>query len=141
MSFFNRKKRRPYVAIHAISPSSQVRKIIYDSGCKEPERIAGMMGLNPLSEEVSDMEQNDSEIRVARLAPILPVIEAHSYISAQVSAMAYAISAKDEDGDELDPEMLDALTQLFQYVSLSSAISCISTMVDLSLISEGYRNV
>ena len=139
MSIF-RKKKNKNVTVKTISPGVQIRKIIYDSGCKDPELVAELLGLMPLSMEVAEMEEMASDERVGRLGPILPVIEMHSMIAAQISAMSYFATAM-SDGEILpDEETVESLTKLFKYVAYSSAVSCITAMVDLNLIKEGYTN-
>lgn len=135
-----RKKKNKQVTVKTISPGAQIRKIIYDSGVKQPELIAEMLGLTPLSMDVAEMEGSASDQRLAKLAPILPVIEMHSMISAQISAMTYFASAM-EDGDSTpDEEVFEAMTTLFKHVSFSAAVSCMTALVELNLIKEGYAN-
>jgi len=135
-----RKKKTKEVTIKTISPGVQIRKIIYDSGIKQPELIAEMLGLTPLSMDVAEMEESASEERLAKLAPILPVIEMHSMISAQISAMTYFASAMEDGEGTPDEEVFDAMTTLFKHVSFSAAVSCMTALVDLNLIKEGYKN-
>lgn len=140
MKFF-RKKREPTIDTTNLSPTAQIRKIIYDTGCKNPEQVAVLMGLTNLSTDVAEMELNASELRVNRVLPIFPVVESHAMVSAQVSAMSYFHSAM-EDGEEMpEKELINALTQMFNFVSFSSAVSCLAALFDLGLIKEGYENV
>jgi len=141
MSFFKKKKSNNKLKITQLSPKSQMRKIIYDSGCKHPEQVAILMGLGTVSDDVAEMELEASERRVHRLDPILPLIETSALVAAQVSAMAF-IQGEVEDGEEPPgEEVVVALTQMFKIVSIASAVSCMSTLIDLGLIEEGYQNV
>ena len=135
-----RKNKKKSVTIKTISPGAQIRKIIYDSGVKEPEIIAEILGLMPRSNDVAEMEEKASDKRVSKLAPILPLIEMHSMISAQISAMTYFASAVENGGATPDEEVFDAMTLLFKHVSFSAAVSCMAALVDLDVIKEGYLN-
>jgi hypothetical protein len=140
VSFF-RKKHGPNIDITTLSPSAQIRKIIYDTGCKDPEKVALLMGLTNLSNDVAEMEIDASERRINRILPIFPVVESHAMVSAQVSAMSYFNSAVD-DGEEMpEEELVIALTQMFKFVSFSAAVSCLAALFDLGLIKEGYTDV
>ena len=141
MSIFKRKKKKQRgVKVMTLSPSVLIRKVIYDSGCKNPEAIAEHLGLNRVSDDVMEMEVQASDERLSRIMNIMPIIEAHATISAQVSAAAYAVGTQEED-EEVDPAMLDALVLLFKAVSVSSAVSCTAALMDLNLISGEYENV
>lgn len=139
MSFF-RKKKNKVTHVPTVSPASQIRKIIYDSGCKYPEVVANMLGLTGVSEEVAEMEEEASDFRLSKIGPILPIIEMHSLISAQVSAMTYFASAAFDGEEEPAKEILEAMVNLFKFVSFSAAVSCISALVELDLVSERYKN-
>jgi len=136
--FFNKKKQTRKPRITALSAKAQMRKIIYDSGCKFPEEVAIMMGLGTVSDDVAEMETEASERRIQRLDPILSIIETSALVAAQVSAMSF-VRSEIEDG-ETPPgeEVIVALTQMFKIVSIASAISCMSTLIDLGLVMEGY---
>jgi len=140
--FFNRKKKKSIkgIKITQLSAQAQIRKIIYDSGCKNPEQIAKLLGLQAVSEDVAEMEMDASFNRIDRISPIIPIIETGAIVSAQISAMAF-VQSEIEDGEEAPAEeIVVALTQLFKMVSVSSAISCLSTLLDLGIIVEGYTN-
>lgn len=139
MRFFKKKKVNK-IRITQLSPHSQIRKIIYDSGCKNPEKIAEMLGLQAVSEDVAEMELDASFNRIDRLSPILPILETGALVSAQISAMAF-VHSEIEDGEEAPgDDVVIALTQMFKVVSLSAVISCLSTLIDLGIVLEGYSN-
>ena len=138
MSFFKKKKDKK-IKVTQLSPKSQIRKIIYDSGCKNPEQVAVLMGLGSLSDDVAEMEIAASDKRLDRISPIMPIIETSALVSAQVSAMAFIQGEIDDGEDAPSEDVVLALTHMFKIVSISSAISCMSTLVDLGLIKEGYE--
>jgi len=139
MGFF-RKNKKNEIKITALSPTAQIRKIIYDSGCKDPELVAEMLGLTGISDEVAEMEEDASSERIAKIAAILPIIEMHSQISAKISAVSYFASSAEVNEDVPGEDVLEAMIQLFKYVSFSSAVSCVAALIDLNLISGGYLN-
>jgi hypothetical protein len=136
MSWFRRRKRRIETRIIDIPLPILTRQNVYDSIFDDVEKIANKMGLPPISEEVSDMEKEASYRRIARFAPLLPFIDAQADISARVSATAYLITLglEDEDRSMLERE-LDEVISLFKLVSVSAAVSCISTLINLELLS------
>jgi hypothetical protein len=137
MSFFNRKKKK-IITVQTVSASSLMRKLIYDGGCRYPEDIAELVGLNRVSDDVAEMEIEASDLRLDRLIPIMPIIESHAVMSAQISAMSYIHTTMSLDEELPDQEVFESLVNLFRAVSLSASISCLSSMLDLDVISERY---
>jgi len=141
MGLFKKRKRKIKTKIIELRMPVLVRQVIYDSIFDDTEAIANSMGLPPISEEVSDMEQKASESRIAKFGPLLPFIEAHSDIAARVAASAYQLEMIEENPDQtpLIEEDLEHIVNLFKLVSLSSAVSCISTLMGLNLIETSVK--
>lgn len=129
-----RRKRRINTEFIQVPMPVLVRQVVYDSIFHSSEQIAVRMGLPPVSDEVSEMEQRASEERIDRFAALLPFIDAHAEISAQVSTTAYMLELEEEGRSIEDGEGLDELMGLFKLVSMSAAVSCISTLMDLNLL-------
>jgi len=129
VNLFRRKKK---VLVQQVPLPVLIRQVIYDSMMMPPEEIAAHMGLPPVSEEVSEMEERASQDRLTRMAALLPFIDAHADISARIASAAYIID--DEDFDDLPDEKVEQLLELFRLVSLASSVSCVSTLFSLGLI-------
>ena len=129
-----RSKRR--VKVHAVPMPVLIRQAIYDSIFEEhAEEIATMLGLAPVSEDVSEMEAQASTKRISEFAPLMPIIDAHSDIAARIAGAAYMIQAREEGKEDfLSETNVEDLSSLFKLVSMSSAVSCISTLIHLGLI-------
>lgn len=135
MGIFRRRRKKRYDTEFIQVPMPVlVRQVVYDSIFNSSEKIAVMMGLPPVSEEVSEMEQRASEERIDKFAALLPFISAHADIAAQVSATAYVLESEEEGRLVEDSEGLEELTNLFKLVSMSASVSCISTLMDLDLL-------
>jgi hypothetical protein len=130
MRLFKRKKKR--ILVEQVSLPVLIRQVIYDSMLMPAEEIASKMGLPPISEEVSEMEERDSQARLSRMSALLPLIDAHADIAARIASAAYMID--DEDMDALPEDSVEKLTELFRLVSLASSVSCVSTLFSLGLI-------
>ena len=131
------KKEKYDIIDHVVNVSLPIliRQVIYDSIFEDSDEIASMMGLAPISDEVSEMEVRASDERIAQFSALLPFIDAHSDIAAQVACSAYSI----ESGISNNPspgsdEALEELTRLFKLVSMSASVSCISTLMNLGLL-------
>lgn len=134
---FKRKKKKVRVQMKHIPLPILIRQAIYDTMLEPAEGIAVALNLPPISDEVSEMEEQASQARLERFAGLLPLIDSHSDIAARISSAAYFLD--DEDGESvkdfnISEENLDKLTALFKIVALSSTISCVSTLFNLDLI-------
>jgi len=113
-----------------------MRQAIYDSVFDDQaEEIAEMMGLSPISKEVSEMEERDSSERIRKFSALIPLINSHADMSARISASAYIIQAKEEGMNSLiDADNFEDLADLFKTISLSASVSCIATLINLDLL-------
>jgi hypothetical protein len=126
---WNRKRKLKYVT--QVSLPVLIRQVIYDSMLTPPEGIAIAMGLPPISDEVSEMEERASEDRLSKFSALIPFIDSHADIAARIAASAYVLEDADED---IEQEELDSMTRLFRLVSLASSVSCVSTLISLGLV-------
>jgi hypothetical protein len=111
-----------------------IRQVVYDSIFDSSQDISNLMGLPPVSDEVHEMEQRASDDRISRFSGLIPFIDAHADISAQVSTYAYLLEADKDRKEFADEEALEELTKLFKLISMSASMSCISTLMDLGLL-------
>lgn len=136
MGLFNRKKKRKITKLIEIRMPILIRQMIYDSIFDMPEEIASAMGLPPISQEVSEMEEQASVDRLAQFAALVPFLESHADIAARIAATAYSLETVDENLLEgfVEEEHMDTILALFRLVSLSASVSAISTLMDLGLL-------
>lgn len=130
MRFWKQKPKR--VLVEQVSLPVLIRQVIYDSMLTPAEGIANQLGLPPISDEVSEMEERASEERLSRMSSLLPFIDAHADIAAKIASAAYIL--EDDDGKFIDDEERLSMTSLFRLVSLSASISCVSTLLNLGLV-------
>jgi len=132
---FKRKKPRKMNIVNVSLPVL-IRQAIYDSVFDDQaEEIAEMMGLSPISKEVSEMEERDSSERIRKFSALIPLINSHADMSARISASAYIIQAKEEGMNSLiDADNFEDLAELFKTISLSASVSCIATLINLDLL-------
>lgn len=135
--FWKKKSKAKRVEIKHLPLPVLIRQVIYDTMLMPAEEIANIMGLPPISDDVAEMEERESQKRLERFAKLIPFIDSHADIAARIAASAYMIEDDEEGYGELEKlgvEDLEQLTKLFRLVSLSSSISCVSTLFNLGLI-------
>jgi hypothetical protein len=135
--FWKKKSKAKRVQIKQLPLPVLIRQVIYDTMLMPAEEIAYAMGLPPISDDVAEMEERESQKRLERFATLLPFIDSHADIAAKIAASAYMIEDEEEDYNELGKlgiEDVEQLTKLFRLVALSSSVSCVSTLFNLGLI-------
>ena len=135
--FWKKKSQAKRIEIKHLPLPVLIRQVIYDTMLMPAEEIANIMGLPPISDDVAEMEERESQKRLERFAKLIPFIDSHADIAARIAASAYMIEDDEEDYGELEKlgiEDLEQLTRLFRLVALSSSISCVSTLFNLGLI-------
>ena len=130
MRWFRKRKNRFH--FHSVSIPALIRQSIYDTMLNDPRDIAVAMGLPPISEEVSEMEERASDERIGRISVLIPFISSHSDIAANIVSSAYVLDS--DRIEDVSAEELEELTKLFKLVALSATVSGISTLVDLGLV-------
>ncbi len=131
MRFFWKKKKK-HVRVPQVPLTVLMREIVYDTMLTPTEDIAMSMGLPPISPEVADMEEQASQDRLTKIADLLPFIDAHADIAAKIATSAYMLD--EMNTEEILPEQLSQLHHLFKTISLSAAVSCVSTLMNIGLI-------
>jgi len=135
MRFFRRKAKT--FSTTQVPLSVLMREIVYDAMLTPTEGIADLMGLPPISDEVAEMEEQASHDRLSNISELLPFIDAHADIVAKIATSAYIL---DEENDEsMSKEQIDQLNHLFKMVSLSAAVSCVSTLANIGLIESRVK--
>jgi len=138
---FGRKKKRMVVFEDSLNKHIPlpvlIRQTIYDTMLMPAEEIAEAMGLPPISEEVSEMEERASQERLERFAHLIPFIDSHAEVCSKIAIAAYLIEEEDSPKEEkYTDEDVDSLIKMFRLVSLSATMSCLSTLFNLELIQE-----
>lgn len=115
-----------------ISDVSLCRQMLYDA-FQQPEKIAQMLDLPAISEEVEEMEHRAHHTRMEAMAPIMPLLlgqaEFFGRASALMQVQQFGVT------EDLDPEAaVDAATVIFTSIIRASLVSAISSAVDLGVL-------
>lgn len=129
--FFGRRDRAPKNVVHQIPLKAFIRQMVYDSLLDEPERIAAQMGLPPISDDVQEMEHEASEARLTEIQALIPLLDAHSDVAAQMCKAAFKMH---KAGEDLSESELASYQALFKLVSFASTLSAVSTLVEIGAL-------
>lgn len=131
MSWFNNffRKEEP-IQRSEIPFSTIMRWALYDLSIEEPNEIAVILGLSPVSDEGHQKEEDDSEERLKAVDELLPFIDIISELNAKI---VVATQARDSEM-KITEEDLDLMTGLYKLVSFSALVSAFSSGIQLDMI-------
>ena len=136
---FWRKPKAPGRASAALPISVLFHWYCYDTGVSDPNEVAKMVGLAPISEDVAAMELKASDKRIDRVASIVPFLDVMSELNGLVTSKRQATTLRESlDVPEDKMEMIeDHIAATFTLVSLNALISTFSAALELGLITYG----
>lgn len=133
-----RKKRSSEPSIAEIN--SRIRGFLYDAQINDAYEISLILGCGPISSEISEKEEEESEKRINKISHLMPLMYAHAQALSQGS-VEYQRSILSEETAELPPEIWWDSRKLLEQISSAAMMGCISQLVDMGLleIPKRYR--
>lgn len=124
-----KKKERPLKDLVVKSP---LRDFLLDSQVEPVGQYMTLLGLPPMSEEVIEMERRNSDVRVSRIAALLPLI--HDYAHA-ISAASIALRKDQVDGEmDVPEEAWNAGHAVLETAAMTTLIGVLSQFVEMGVI-------
>lgn len=112
----------------------------YDLGIDNPNEVAKLVGLAPVSKEVAEREREESDKRVDRLIPMLSFLQIMAELNGLVSASMQTSFLKEDLS--LPEEQIERLSKhlqdTFAVVSLSALISAFSAALEVGLVAPDH---
>jgi len=131
-----------------IPMSTLVRWYLYDMQVTNGEELAQELDIPLISQEGVEMEQRDSEIRMARVAPyedfVSGISEINSYVINSIQMKNYEKRFEElrESLDHDESEAIDSIIEdsivLFNQISLAASLFTLSAGFAIGLFQEGY---
>lgn len=132
MSWFKRKKKTETdVRVIELTLAGIARQIVHDGVLGDPLDIARRIDLPPLSEDVLEMEEEASHLRLQTIDRYMPLLELHAQVMGEICLASYQISNPER---EMGEEQAEEMETLFRLVSFSSALTSLTLLTDLGLM-------
>jgi hypothetical protein len=99
-----------------------------------------LMGLSPMSDDVAEHEEQDSDARVDKIDHLIPILFAFSTTMAQAAVAHQKAHVEDDLEDEdsifanLPPEIWDSSQTMFTTISMNTLVGAISQLVDMGFL-------
>jgi len=126
------RKNKPITTPTEIN--SRVRGFILDSQIQHAHELTVILGCSPISDEVAEREEEESDKRLQRIDYLTPLIYAHAHLLAE-GAIEYQRSNASEEIAKLPKEIWIESRKTMEQVSMSAVIGSISQLIDMGLLS------
>ena len=136
MKWFKRRSSDPTVA----EINARLRGFILDSQVTDAHDISVILGCGPISEEIAEKEEEESDKRLDKISHLMPMIYAHSQALSQGS-IEYQRTNVPESLQSLPDELWWDSRKLLEQVSSAAIVGSIAQLVDMGLleIPKRYR--
>lgn len=120
--------------------NSRVRGFLLDSQINNALEISAILGCGPISDEVAEKEEEESDKRVSKIAHLMPLLFAHCQ-SLSSGAVEFQRSSMPDGFPELPDEVWWDSRKLLEQVSTAALLGSISQLIDMGLleIPKKYR--
>jgi hypothetical protein len=113
--------------------TSRLRGFLIDSQIQNSHELAVILGCSPLSEELREMEEDESDKRVDRISHLVPLLFAQAHALAE-SSIEYQKSNINKEIDGLTSETWWESRKILEQVAMSALLGSVSQLVDMGLL-------
>lgn len=124
-------KKKPAKSVQSVNVENHIREFLFDCQIPEANEIALALGSPHISRELIEKEETESDLRVAPIEQLFPILEAYAML---ISEGVIAAQKKDTEMDAV-PESFWMLTRkLLEMVSLNILVGTLSQLNDMKFI-------
>ena len=125
------KKKRPKFSIADVSP--KMRAFILDSQIQHAHEISELLGCTPISDDVADKEEHESDKRVERIGYLVPLVYSYARILSEGTVEFQKLNLP-EELEDLPQEIWIESRRMVEQVAFSATIGAISQLLDMGLL-------
>ena len=114
--------------------ANRLRGFILDSQIQNAHELSVILGCSPLSDELQEKEEEESDNRVDKIAPLIPLLYAHAHVLAEGAVEFQRANIKSESLKNLPDEMWWESRKMMEQMALSVLLGSVSQLVDMGLI-------
>jgi hypothetical protein len=136
---FWKKKKSSELVTAALPISTLFHWYCYDLEIENPNALAEILGLSPMSTDVAEMELKASEQRLSNVAYILPFLKVMSDLNGLIASKQQLEVFKEtlDLPEDKESTVEQGLAMTFSLLSLTTLISAFSAALELGLVSKG----
>jgi len=113
--------------------TARLRGFLIDSQIQNAHDLAVILGCSPLSDELKEMEEDESDKRVDRISHLVPLLFAQAHALAE-SSIEYQKSNLTKEIEDLPNETWWESRKVLEQVAMSALLGSVSQLVDMGLL-------
>lgn len=125
-----RKKFRGELTLAEIN--NRIRGFLLDSQIQNAHELAVLAGCTPISDDVADREDEESDKRVEEIAHLIPILYAYSHTMAEAATEYQRANMK--EAAKLPDEVWNFSRKLTEQISMSALLGAVSQLVDMGVL-------
>jgi hypothetical protein len=114
--------------------TNRLRGFILDSQIQNAHELSVILGCSPLSDELQEKEEEESDNRVDKIGSLIPLLYAHAHVLAEGAVEFQRANVKSEALKNLPDEMWWESRKMMEQMALSVLLGSVSQLVDMGLL-------
>jgi hypothetical protein len=128
------KRRKKQSELSLSDISTRLRGFVLDSQIQHAHELSVILGCSPLSEELQEKEEEESDARVERIASLIPLLYAHAHVLAEGAVEFQRSNISSESLKNLPDDMWWESRKMMEQMALSVLLGSVSQLTDMGLI-------
>jgi hypothetical protein len=128
------KRRKKQSELSLSDISTRLRGFVLDSQIQHAHELSVILGCSPLSEELQEKEEEESDARVERIASLIPLLYAHAHVLAEGAVEFQRSNISSESLKNLPDDMWWESRKMMEQMALSVLLGSVSQLADMGLI-------
>jgi hypothetical protein len=126
------KKKKPKSDLSIAEITNRLRGFLLDSQIQNGHELALLVGCSPISDDVADREDEESDKRIEEVAHLIPILYAYSHTMAE-AATEYQRANMDENL-KIPEEIWRFSRKMTEQISMSALLGAVSQLVDMGIL-------
>lgn len=127
-----KRKKKDELTLSEVT--NRLRGFILDSQIQNAHELSVILGCTPLSPELQEKEEEESDNRVERIASLIPLMYAHAHVLAESAVEYQRSNVKSEALKNLPDDMWWESRKMMEQMALSVLLGSVSQLLDMGLI-------
>lgn len=130
MTLFKKNKKKKFTMNDV---TTRIRGFVLDSQIQNGHELSTILGCPPISDDVLEREEQDSDNRIEKISYLVPLLYAHVHLLAE-GAIEYQKASIPEELADIPDEIWSESRKMMEQVSLSAIVGSVSQLVDMGLL-------
>ena len=128
------RKRKKKEELTLADVTNRLRGFILDSQIQHAHELSVILGCTPLSEELQEKEEEESDNRIEKISTLIPLLYAHAHVLAERAVEYQRSNVTNETLKNLPDEMWWESRKMMEQMALSVLLGSVSQLVDMGLL-------